>query len=119
MSDVQTIKDEITRLEQLAQSESIDLMAEDITDARALAIQKAIAERQAIINYHEDPIRSESEKLEAEMAGYPEWQPNGDYSEGDTVFHDGTRYIALADVSNAPPDDRWNPDDKSGGWMPV
>ena len=117
--NVQTIKDEITRLEQLAQSESIDLMAEEITDARALAIQKAIAERQAIINFHEDPVRAESEKLEAELAGFTEWSGSNTYHEGDKVIHQGVRYVALADVANAPPDDKWNPDDKSGGWMPV
>jgi hypothetical protein len=120
MSDVQTIKDEIARLEQLAQSESIDLMAEEITDARALAIQKAIAERQAIVNFHEDPVRAESEKLEAELAGFAEWKADTDYSPGDRVIHNGIRYQAMNDVQRGiAPDDQFDLDAGTGGWAEV
>jgi hypothetical protein len=97
-------------------------MAEEITDARALAIQKAIAERQAIINYHEDPVRAASEKLEAELAGFTEWKAGTDYRPGDRVIHNNVRYQALDDVQRGiAPDDQFDldADPPVGGWMPV
>ena len=75
MADIESIKAEIEKIKAHAQAASVDLMAEE-PDARAQAYQKMIAERQAIINYHEDETRHHLEALEAELFPQPTTEPD-------------------------------------------
>ena len=103
-----------------AANAGIDLNVRDGQDptTEQAAYLRLIAIEQARLDYEQDPVRIAAERIEDELA-FPEWEPGHDYTEGDQVRHQGVRYVALADVSHSPPDDKWNPDDMTGGWMPA
>lgn len=47
------------------------------------------------------------------------WSGSANYSVGDLVTHDGKVFMALPDVAHSPPDDIYDADNMTGGWMPV
>lgn len=49
----------------------------------------------------------------------PAWDSGVDYKFGDICSHQGVIYMALQDVAHAPPDDVYDIDTATGGWMPV
>ena len=117
------IAQQISSVEAHAQAAGVDLNIPE--DQEPTPIQQAyirkLAELQAIKNYEEDaPVRQAMEALESDLAGFPEWDASATYSEGDTVRHQGQRYVALPDVATGiAPDDVYDADANTGGWKPV
>ncbi len=55
-----------------------------------------------------------------EAAGAEAWDAEAEYLEGAEVLHDGKIYVALPDVTvGIAPDDVFDADNNTGGWMPL